>query len=112
MLGQILTEKIYLLICVLVFAMDQDQADTHEIKNSWKELKVAVQGLQEATQLGHGSVWMKVQAIVSQCTEQDQDLVSGPESQLHIINQRQDKPCFPQHSFICLPEAVAPQAAS
>lgn len=33
-------------------------------------------------------VWMKVQAIGSQCTEQDQDLVSGPESQLHKSKTR------------------------
>jgi len=51
---------------------------------------------------------MKAQAIVSQCTEQ----VSGPESQLHNVDQRQDKFCFLQNSFIRILGAVAPQAAS
>lgn len=42
MLGQILVEKNHLLICVLVSAMAQDQANIHEMVNSWKELKFAI----------------------------------------------------------------------
>lgn len=42
MLGQILTEKNHLLICILVSAMSQDQANIHEMVNSWKKLKIAI----------------------------------------------------------------------